>query len=116
VEPTNEAKTTVLGRGTVFEGKLKLGGEIRIDGSFSGEITNADTVIIAPSAKVSADIHAGRVVVDGEMDGKIQATQAVELHEPCRAKCTVDTPSLSIAPGAVFEGSCVMGSMAKKVS
>jgi cytoskeletal protein CcmA (bactofilin family) len=98
-----------IGRGTVLEGTLKASGTIRIDGRFSGTISNADTVLLAESSNVSGEIRAGSVIVDGQFQGDVKARQSVELHKPCRAKCNVETPSLAIEPGALFEGSCKMG-------
>ncbi len=94
----------LLGKGSEFDGKLAFEGTVRIDGTFSGEITTSDMFIVGESAKVTAEISCGTIVVHGEITGNIRATQAVELHKPARVKGDVTTPSLMIERGVVFEG------------
>ena len=94
----------LLGKGSEFDGKLAFEGTVRIDGTFSGEITTSDMLIIGESAKVTAEISCGTIVVHGEVSGNIRATAAVELHKPARVKGDVSTPSLMVERGVVFEG------------
>jgi cytoskeletal protein CcmA (bactofilin family) len=42
------------------------------------------------------------------VEGNIRATQLIELHTPGRVKGNLETPSLSIDKGVMFEGSCKM--------
>ena len=51
--------TTLLGRGSEFEGKLSFEGTVRIDGKLSGEIFTDDVLIIGEGAEVSAEINVG---------------------------------------------------------
>ncbi len=98
----------LLGRGSEFDGKLTFEGTVRIDGTFTGEITTADTLIIGESAKVQAEISCGTLIVNGEIVGNIRAKQGVELHRPARVKGDVHSPSLLIKKGVVFEGNSKM--------
>ena len=94
----------LLGKGSEFDGKLAFEGTVRIDGTFTGEITTSDVLIVGESAKVTAEVSCGTIVVHGEVNGNIKASQAVELHKPARVKGDVSTPSLMIERGVVFEG------------
>lgn len=94
----------LLGKGSEFDGKLAFEGTVRIDGTFTGEITTSDMLIVGDSAKVTAEVACGTIVVHGEVNGNIRASQAVELHKPARVKGDVSTPSLMIERGVVFEG------------
>jgi len=98
----------LLGRGSEFDGKLSFEGTVRIDGTFTGEISTADTLIVGEGAKVSADITCGSIVVHGEVTGNIKATESVELHRPAKLKGDVTTPSLMIEKGVSFDGSSKM--------
>ena len=44
------------------------------------------------------------------VEGNIRATQLIELHTPGRVKGNLETPSLSIDKGVMFEGACKMES------
>jgi cytoskeletal protein CcmA (bactofilin family) len=104
---------TLLGKGSEFEGKLSFEGQVRIDGKFSGQIHTKDVLVIGDGAKVNAEIFAGTVIVNGSVEGNIKATQVIELHQPGRIKGNLETPSLSMDKGVIFEGSCKMENLAK---
>ena len=87
------AGNATFGPGLVFEGKLSFQGQVRFDGTFTGEITTDDLLIIGETAKVSADITCGSVVINGEVNGKIKARDSVELL---------------MDKGIVFDGYCNM--------
>ncbi len=105
---------TVLGDGAVFEGKLTFEGEIRIEGHFKGEIRTDDVLVVGKTAKVEAEVRVGTVIVNGEIRGDIYATKSVELHQPARVYGNIQTPSLMIERGVVFEGQCKMENLDKK--
>ena len=102
---------TLLGKGSEFEGKLSFEGQVRIDGKYSGQIATKDTLVIGEGAKVNAEILAGTVIVNGQVEGNIKATVMVELHPPARVKGSIETPALSMDKGVIFEGSCKMESL-----
>jgi len=106
------AVNAVLGPGSVFEGKLTFTGQARIDGSFSGGVTTDDLLIIGEGAKVDADIRCGSLVVEGEVTGTVSARDAIELAPHARVKAGLTTPALTMAKGAVFDGSCKMNGAA----
>src|SRR6476469_3451403 len=85
---------TLLGKGSEFEGKLTFEGQVRIDGKFSGQINTKDTLVIGDGARVTAEIVAGTVIVNGMVEGNIKATQHIELHQPGRVKGNLECPSL----------------------
>lgn len=100
----------LLGRGSEFEGKLTFEGTVRIDGKFSGEISTSDVLVIGEGAKVQAEITAGSVVINGEVQGNIHAKTSIELHHPARVRGNLETPQLSIDKGVIFEGTSKMDS------
>lgn len=105
---------TLLGRGSEFEGKLSFEGQVRIDGKFSGQISTKDTLVVGEGARVNAEISAGHVVINGQVEGNIKATNMVELHPPARVKGSIESPALSIDKGVIFEGTTKMENLAGK--
>jgi cytoskeletal protein CcmA (bactofilin family) len=103
-----------LGEGTSFKGTLTFEGTVRIDGRLEGEIFTKDTLVIGEGAQVSASIHAGTVVISGTVHGNITAERKIELHASGRLYGNINTPSLVIEEGVVFEGTCAMGSGAEQ--
>ncbi|HEX3698255.1 MAG TPA: polymer-forming cytoskeletal protein [Polyangia bacterium] len=107
-DQTASAVTTLLGRGSEFEGKLSFEGTVRIDGKLSGEIFTDDTLIIGEGAEVNAEINVGAVVIEGTVHGNVNAKRSVEIHTPGKVIGNISTPSLFIEKGVIFEGNCQM--------
>jgi len=98
----------LLGRGSEFEGKLTFEGTVRIDGKFTGTIVTGDVLVVGEGAKISAEITCGTIIVHGEVSGNIRAKTAVEFHHPAKYRGNVETPSLMVEKGVIFEGQAKM--------
>jgi cytoskeletal protein CcmA (bactofilin family) len=100
--------TTLLGRGSEFEGKLSFEGTVRIDGKLTGEIFTDDILIIGEGADVKAEINVGSIIIEGSVQGNINAKRSVEIHTPGRVRGNIVTPSLFMEKGVLFDGNCQM--------
>lgn len=100
--------TTILGKGSEFEGKLQFEGTLRIEGVFSGEIASDSVLVVGEGARVDAEVDIGTIIINGEVQGNVRAKQGVELRGKGRLKGNLETPSLYIEKGVVFDGSCKM--------
>jgi cytoskeletal protein CcmA (bactofilin family) len=100
--------TTLLGRGSEFEGKLTFEGTVRIDGKLKGEVFSEDVLIIGEGALVEAQIDIGEIIIQGNVIGNIRASRGIEIHAPGRVRGDLTTPSLQIDKGVVFEGRSFM--------
>ena len=98
----------LLGRGSEFEGKLTFEGTVRIDGKFTGTIVSGDVLVVGEGAKISAEISCGTIIVHGEVAGNIRAKNAVELHHPAKMRGNIESPSLMVEKGVIFEGQSKM--------
>lgn len=102
--------TTLLGKGSEFEGKLSFEGTVRVDGKMTGEIFTEDVLIVGEGAEVNAEVTVGAIVIQGIVRGNITAKRSVEIHSPGRVKGNINTPSLFIEKGVFFDGHCQMES------
>ena len=100
--------TTLLGRGTAFEGKLTFEGTVRVDGKLKGEVFSDDVLIVGEGAYVEAEIDIGEIIIQGTVVGNIRAKRGIEIHAPGRVKGDLHTPSLQIDKGVIFEGRSFM--------
>ena len=98
----------LLGRGARFEGKLTFEGTVRIDARFIGSIVTNDVLVVGEAARIDADITCGTIVIHGEVNGNIKAKTAVEIHHTAKVRGDLETPSLAIQKGAVFNGASKM--------
>ena len=101
--------SSLLGRGSEFNGKLTFFGTVRIEGSIDGEIFSDDTLVVAPGGLVRGKVDVGTLIVTGgAVEADVVARQTVELHPPGRLVGKVTTPAMQMERGAVFQGTCAM--------
>ncbi len=100
--------TTILGKGSEFEGKLQFEGTLRIEGIYAGEIRSDSVLVVGEGAKVNAEIDIGTIIINGEVRGNVRAKSGVEIRQPGKLVGNIQSPSLIIDKGVVFEGNCVM--------
>jgi len=101
--------TAFIDQGSNFEGKLSFKDTVRIDGGFKGEITSENTLIVGESGDVEALIKSKTVVVSGIVVGNISAAEQVVLHKSAKIDGDIETPSIMVEKGAVFNGRLSMG-------
>ena len=98
-----------VGHEVQFSGVLTYKGNVRIDGTFDGEIQTEDTLFVGEQANVKAGIKAGLVIASGRIAGNITASQRVELKSPAIIDASITTPKLSMDDGVIFNGKISMG-------
>lgn len=98
-----------VGGGTVVTGEANFKAMMRVDGHLSGRISSTSgTLIVGANGKVDANIEVAIAIVHGTVNGDIIATQRLELGRAAKLNGNIQTASLVIEPGALFEGSCKM--------
>ena len=98
-----------VGGGTVVTGEANFKALMRVDGNLSGRVTSTSgTLIVGANGKVDANIEVAIAMIHGTVNGDIIATQRLELGRAAKLTGNVQTASLMIEPGALFEGSCKM--------
>src|SRR6185369_9657197 len=101
-----------VGGGTDVTGEANFKAMMRVDGHFSGRITSSSgTLIVGNNGTVDANIEVAVAVIHGTINGDIIATQRLELGRAAKVNGNIQTPSLVIEQGAIFEGSCKMVQM-----
>lgn len=98
-----------VGSGTDITGEATFKAMLRIDGHFSGRIVSqSGSLVVGSGGQVDANIEVAVAMIQGCVTGDIIATQRVELGRASKLSGNIQTPSLVIEQGAVFEGSCKM--------
>ena len=101
--------STFIGADASIDGNIEFKGTIRVDGQVKGKIVSSGgTVVVGEKAAVDAELHVNVAVVMGEVKGKIEAKERIEVYPPGRVLGDIQSPVISIEPGGVFNGSCVM--------
>ncbi|MFA5516796.1 MAG: polymer-forming cytoskeletal protein [Desulfuromonadales bacterium] len=97
-----------LGPGSQFEGKLLFDEIVRLDGTFRGEITSKDTLIVGKTADLQAEVSVGTLILSGRFKGNIKAATRVELRAPATVEGAIDTPVLVVDEGVLMNSTLTM--------
>jgi len=107
----NEADNTTINLisiGTEITGDVKSNGDIRIDGSLTGNLSTKGKVVIGPTGKIKGEVFCKNSEVSGLVEGKISVSQLLNLKASSKIIGDIVTSKLAIEPGAVFTGTCNM--------
>jgi cytoskeletal protein CcmA (bactofilin family) len=108
IDRFSENGRTHIGEKTVFQGMIISSEHITIAGTVKGEVACEGTVVVEEGGTVEADIIAEEAFIKGQVDGNIKAQKRVEITSTGRVKGDIESSSLIIAEGVLFEGKCHM--------
>lgn len=97
-----------LGKGAEFIGKLIFKGNVRIDGDLQGEIFGQGSVDIGQGALVKANMVVDRVYIGGEVHGRIEVKEKINIHSTGKLFGDIQTPVFIVEEGALFDGKSQM--------
>jgi cytoskeletal protein CcmA (bactofilin family) len=103
---TARGEITLIGKSVVIKGELSCGEDLYIDGQVEGTIDpKGNRLTIGPSGRVKASVTACAVVVQGQLEGNIQASDRVDLKQSAVVMGDIATQRISIDEGAYLKGS-----------
>jgi cytoskeletal protein CcmA (bactofilin family) len=97
-----------LDSGSHVHGELRFQTSFRVDGTFNGSVVSDGDLIVGDGGEVEGDLRVGQIIISGTVRGTVRASRRVHLSPSGKVFADVDTPSLIIEDGAVFEGRCSM--------
>lgn len=104
------AMNTIVGKGTSIEGNMQVSQSIRIDGSFKGQLTASDTLIVGATGELTdVVVKVKNAIVGGSVKGNISASNKVTLENTSRLEGDLSAKLLIIEEGALFSGNCASG-------
>jgi cytoskeletal protein CcmA (bactofilin family) len=97
--------TTVIGKLLVVKGELSGKEALLVDGEVEGSITlHGQRLTVRPDGRIRGNIEAGHVILQGRVEGDIQASDRVELFKSGSFTGDLSTGRISIEEGAFFKG------------
>jgi cytoskeletal protein CcmA (bactofilin family) len=103
---------TFIDPGTHVSGKLSFTTPTRIEGRLRGEVRASDLLVITAGGVVQGTVWPTHLVVAGEIRGQILGADRVEIQAGGRVLGLIETRTLVLVPGAIFEGDCRMSAEA----
>ena len=94
-----------IGKSVVIKGELSGSEDLYVDGNVEGKIELRNhSLTIGPNGNVKADISAKSVVIQGKLDGNVNASERVDLRKSAVMAGDVTTARIAIEEGAFLKG------------
>src|ERR1700687_3322758 len=94
-----------IGKSVVIKGELSGSEDLYVDGNVEGKIELRNhSLTVGPNGNVKADITAKAVVIQGKLDGAVNASERVELRKSAVVTGDVTTQRIAIEEGAFLKG------------
>src|ERR1051325_5168300 len=98
-----------IGKSVIIKGELAGSEDLTIEGHVEGKIELKDHVLtIGPNGKIKAQVFAKSVIVLGEVNGNVTASEKVDIRDGGSVDGDIISPRVAIAEGAHFRGSVDM--------
>src|SRR5579859_3733403 len=98
---------TVLGANSNFKGEFKSQANVRLDGTFEGNLQIDGNVLIGESARITADIHAKNVSIAGAVRGNVSGNK-IQLLRTGRVWGDISAAAITTEEGAFIDGKITM--------
>ena len=96
----------VLGKNVTVKGQITSREDLTIDGEVEGTVECQEhRLTIGPNARVQAALKAREIVIHGNIQGNVEATDKVDLKKEAKLVGDIKTTRITIEDGAYFKGS-----------
>ena len=106
-----------IGKSVIIKGDLSGSEDLTIEGQVEGKIELRQNVLtIGANGKIKAQVFAKTVIVQGEVQGNVTATERVDIRDNGSVDGDLSAPRIAIADGAHFRGSIDMQKSGSKLA
>jgi cytoskeletal protein CcmA (bactofilin family) len=99
---------TLVGEGSIFEGRIKSEASLRVEGSINGDIECIGDVTIGEHGLVRSNISARNVTIAGTVHGNISTKGLLTITATGQLYGNTVSHSLIIVEGGLFQGQSKM--------
>jgi len=114
IELSGEETVAYLYKGSRVTGRLTFHGAARVDGNVDGEVLCNGILTIGEGAEIRAKVSGDVIVIHGQVEGDVTATDKIELGAPAHVVGNIVAPRVVVTEGVVFDGYCTMGGVKEK--
>src|SRR5229473_2923951 len=105
-EPNSTRGQASIGKAVKIDGQIYSKEDLYVDGDVEGTIELQEhRLTIGPNGKVHSNIKAREVVVLGNIQGNVDASDKLEIRKDARLVGDIKTARIIIEDGAYFKGS-----------
>lgn len=102
------ATDTLIGEGTIAEGKLLCEASLRIEGEYRGDIDCKGDIIIGECGVARSNIVARDVTLAGKLFGDIETKGRLIITSSGYLSGNVTAHTLIVQDGGIINGTCLM--------
>jgi cytoskeletal protein CcmA (bactofilin family) len=99
-----ETAATVIGRGMHIRGELTAEGPVDVAGTIEGPCRIVGLCRVRKGARITGDVTATSIVVEGEITGRALVAENVEIGVSARVWADVRAHTVAIAEGGFLQG------------
>lgn len=99
----------ILSEGTKIKGDIVSNGDIRVDGEMHGNLATKGKLVVGTNGRIDGQVQAANIEVAGFIKGKVAAKELLNMKASAKIEGDIVAGKLSVEPGAVFTGTCSMG-------
>lgn len=114
-EPIPDMGINRIVEGTSIEGEIRCESNIRIDGTFVGNLTTKGRLVIGPAGRIEGTVNCQNAEIEGLVKGKLFVQQMLSLKGTAKVEGDIFTDKLAVEPGSSFTGACNMGAKVKEM-
>src|SRR3984893_11249070 len=99
---------TLVGEGSLFEGRIKSEASLRIEGMVTGDMECTGDVTVGEHGVVKSNIIARNIIIAGSVHGNIITKGILKITATGKLYGNTTAASLMIDEGGVFQGTSKM--------
>jgi cytoskeletal protein CcmA (bactofilin family) len=109
---TSHKAAACVSQGIRIKGEITGSEDLFIDGAVDGKVTVANaTVTVGPNATVKAEISGREVIIRGRVEGKLIASERIQIWSTARIDGDVKAEKIGIEEGAELHGKMEAGKL-----
>jgi cytoskeletal protein CcmA (bactofilin family) len=98
--------SAALGKNVTVKGQIFAREDLTIDGEVEGTVEcHEHRLTIGPNARVQAGLKAREIIIQGSIQGNVDATDKIDIKKEAKLVGDIKTSRIVIEDGAYFKGS-----------
>ena len=104
--PRGPGGSAALGKNVTVKGQIFAREDLTIDGEVEGTVEcHEHRLTIGPNARVQASLKAREIIIQGSIQGNVDATDKIDIKKEAKLVGDIKTSRIVIEDGAYFKGS-----------
>lgn len=106
--PSGGGGVNTIDTQTSITGDLKAGGDIRIDGTLTGNLICEAKLIIGPKGRIEGDVTCLNATIEGTFKGNLVVKEMLTLQATADVTGDVKAKKMAVLGGCQISGTCTV--------